>query len=472
MLATRLLAVLDRYRVPVALEEHRLEEGLGRLTGEGGELRWTVGVGGDLRELRLDGVTLFARPLGDEAAAQLLGRGWEPAEPLSLPDGTRVASVWRSTSGVFLPFDPDEAISALLREDYVSAGDRRVGWSRATALRRLYYAVRPLLPRSTQMALRRRYARVQERASFPGWPQETALHELEALVLALAERAAGAPLPWLAPWPDDRGWAVVLTHDVERARGYAHIGPVLDVERKAGVRSAWYFVPERDYAVDDACLRDLRDGGFEIALHGLRHDGRDLAERTFDMRLPAMRAYAERWGAVGFRSPATQRDWERISRLGLDHDSSWSDVARYEPQCGGSCSILPFFVGQVVELPITLPMDHTLFELLGHQDGSAWTEKAAFLRARGGLALLLTHPDYLLHDRLLGAYERFVGDLAGDASAWHALPREASAWWRARAASALVPDGEGWRVEGPAAERATIRLGAPEPAYAPAGPVA
>ena len=70
------------------------------------------------------------------------------------------------------------------------------------------------------------------------------------------------------------------------------------------------------------------------------------------------------------------------------------------------------------------------------------------------------------------AYERFVGDLAGDASAWHALPREASAWWRARAASSLVRDGEGWRVEGPAAERATIRRGAPEPAYTPAGPVA
>jgi peptidoglycan/xylan/chitin deacetylase (PgdA/CDA1 family) len=323
-----------------------------------------------------------------------------------------------------------------------------------------------------QLALRRRFLRVQERTAFPGWPQETALHDLEAHVLGLAERAAGGPLPWIAPWPGGRQWAVVLTHDVEHAAGLDRIDAVRAVEERTGLRSAWYFVPERDYTVTPERIDSLEHDGHEVALHGLRHDGRDLSEGTFDERLPAMQAYAARWGAIGFRSPATHRDWGRIGRLGLDHDSSWSDVARYEPQAGGSCSVLPFFVGDVVELPITLPMDHTLFELLGQRDASAWLEKCAFLRARGALAVLLTHPDYLLEDDLLAVYERFVAEVAADASAWHALPRDVSRWWRQRAASRLVESGQGWAIEGPAEGRGEVRLGAPEQAYAPGAPVA
>lgn len=291
-------------------------------------------------------------------------------------------------------------------------------------------------------------------------------------MLGLAEQAAGAPLPWIAPWPDGHEWAVVLTHDVEQAPGYARIDAVAEVEERVGLRSAWYLVPERDYTVTAERIDGLQHKGYEVALHGLRHDGRDLSAGTFDERLPAMQEYAARWGAVGFRSPATHRDWGRIGRLGLDHDSSWSDVARYEPQGGGSCSVLPFFVDDVVELPITLPMDHTLFELLDRRDESAWLEKCGLLRSRGGLALLLTHPDYLLDDELLAVYGRFLDVVAADTSAWHALPREVSAWWRARDASHVVGEGEGWRVEGPAGERARIRVGVPSAAYAPGGPVA
>ena len=262
------------------------------------------------------------------------------------------------------------------------------------------------------------------------------------------------------------------THDVEHSSGYARIDAVAEVEERVALRSAWYFVPERDYTVTTERLDRLQQNGYEVALHGLRHDGRDLSAGTFDERLPAMREYAARWGAVGFRSPATHRDWERISRLGLDHDSSWSDVARYEPQGGGSCSVWPFFVGDVVELPITLPMDHTLFELLGRRDESAWLEKCALLRSRGGLALLLTHPDYLLDDELLAVYARFLDVVAADTSSWQALPRDVSGWWRDRASSHVVADGVGWRAEGPAAERAGIRVGVPSAAYAPGGPAA
>ena len=71
-----------------------------------------------------------------------------------------------------------------------------------------------------------------------------------------------------------------------------------------------------------------------------------------------------------------------------------SDTAPYEPQPGGSCTYLPFFNDDLIELPMTLPMDHTLFEILGHTDGSVWQEKAEVLRRRGGMILVLVHPNY------------------------------------------------------------------------------
>jgi hypothetical protein len=179
-----------------------------------------------------------------------------------------------------------------------------------------------------------------------------------------------------------------------------------------------------------------------------------------------MHENAKRWGAVGFRSPATHRTWGLMPLLGFDYDSSYPDTDPFEPQGGGCCSWWPFFNGDLVELPITLPQDHTLFAILRRDDESAWVEKASLLRDRGGMSLLITHPDYMLEPRFTALYGRFLEAFAGDDRMWHALPRDVSAWWRRRAASTVESrDGE-WRVVGPASDEAAVRL--VEPAW-PAG---
>jgi hypothetical protein len=119
--------------------------------------------------------------------------------------------------------------------------------------------------------------------------------------------------------------------------------------------------------------------------------------------------------------------------LGFDYDSSYPDTDPYEPQAGGCCTTVPFFNGDLVELPITVPQDHTVFEILGHEDESLWVEKIEYLRARGRMALMLTHPDYLpAGGSAFRAYERVLARYAGDATAWKALPRDVAAWWRRR----------------------------------------
>jgi hypothetical protein len=109
-----------------------------------------------------------------------------------------------------------------------------------------------------------------------------------------------------------------------------------------------------------------------------------------------------------------------------------------------------------VELPITLVQDHTLFDLLQHRDERLWVEKAELLRERGGMALVLTHSDYVGNTHLVESYRRLLQEFASDSSAWKVLPRDVSAWWRRRSASRLEEVDGDWRVVGPAAHEARV----------------
>jgi hypothetical protein len=452
-------ALLDYFRMPYAVSGNggRLES-IRPLAGERALLwprdgAWSADAP---RHGFLGPIAIFGRLLPDAAARALLGRGWEEWLPILEPGGERVASVWRSEAGsVFLPFDPDDVMRAYWSESYrdvtVGPGSRRA----TVAGRRAYYAARPLLPKRVQLGLRRLFSLVQARTRFPAWPMETSLHDLYDLLLGQLAELAGEPVPVLAPWPEGRAWALVLTHDVETSAGYRDLAGLRGLESEHGYRSSWNFVPLR-YEVDDGLVRELWEDGFEVGVHGLRHDGRDLSSAE---RVSAMRAYAERWGAEGFRSPATHRSWDLMPRLGFGYDSSYPDTDPFEPQPGGCCSWLPFTNDGLVELPITLPQDHTLFEILRHRNEGLWLEKTFALRARGGMALLLTHPDYMGAAGRLQAYGRFLRIFAEDESVWRALPVEVAAWWRRRAASRLERgQNGGWRVVGPAAEEGRVAL--------------
>jgi hypothetical protein len=158
-----------------------------------------------------------------------------------------------------------------------------------------------------------------------------------------------------------------------------------------------------------------------------------------------------------------------MPQLGFDYDSSYPDSDPYEPIAGGCCSWLPFFNERMVELPITLPQDHTLFVILG-RDGSLWRDKAELLRSRGGMALALTHPDYMFGDDRIGAYARLLHHFQDDATAWKPLPCEVSAWWRRRAETSLRLIGGSWRAVGPAENEATVAFVEPDLGRSPPSP--
>jgi hypothetical protein len=265
-------------------------------------------------------------------------------------------------------------------------------------------------------------------------------------------------VPYIGLWPDGRSWAFVLTHDVETAEGYRDIELLRGIERDLRYRSSWNFVGLR-YQVEDAVVRALADEGCEVGVHGLLHDGRDLgSRRLMEKRLPAMRQFAGQWEAVGFRSPSTQRRWGWMPQLGFDYDSSYTDTDPYEPQPGGCCTYLPYFNQAMVELPMTLPQDHTVFCVLEHAEPDVWLSKTQFLRDHQGMVLLVTHPDYARDRRVTDGYRKLLDTFRGDVAVWHALPREVARWWRDRAASTVRHYDGRWSIEGPASSRGRVQF--------------
>jgi hypothetical protein len=407
--------------------------------------------------------TLPGRLLTDPPSESLGGWGgrWHVRQALTDCNGREVAAVWEDSDGnVFLPFDPDEVMRLWWSEQYTRLTSRGAGMLAARALAvRTYYAARPVLPRPLQLTMRRALARRRRDDSPPAWPVETSLHDFYAWYFDVLSEIAGGPVPSIGPWPDGHHWAMVLTHDVETAAGLDDIELLRADERRLGYRSSWNLVGGRYRVPPDVVSRLVQDG-CEVGVHGLKHDGKDLASsRRLHQRLPAMHAWAREWDAVGFRSPATQRSWNLMSRLGFDYDTSYSDTDPYEPQPGGCGSYLPYLIGTVVELPITLPQDHTLYEILHHGDAQTWLTKTGILRERGGMALVLAHPDYARKPAISSAWRELLEAYAFDTSKWQPLPREAAQWWRDRANSHLVatPDGQ-WTVAGPAAGRASLEF--------------
>ncbi len=323
----------------------------------------------------------------------------------------------------------------------------------------LYYTLRPLLPRPLQLLMRRIYARRQAKTAFPAWPIEPILVEKanEDMRERILQSDTGS-IPLINFWPNGAQAAVILTHDVEWEYGAKNIARVRAVEKKYGVVSSWNFVPER-YSFDKSIFHVLQTEGCEIGVHGLYHDGRDFASREiFEERLPKMNAYLKGWKATGFRSPATHRHPDWIPMLNAEYDSSYPDTDPFEPQAGGCCSIFPFFLkNDMVELPITLPQDHTMFEILRVKDIDLWKKKTDWIIENHGLVNIIVHPDYMLTEEALGHYEEFLKYITSFKNLWFALPRDVARWWRDRAASRVVEfDGIDPIIQGPAAEQATV----------------
>ena len=152
-----------------------------------------------------------------------------------------------------------------------------------------------------------------------------------------------------------------------------------------------------------------------------------------------------------------RQDW--LGALDIAYDMSVPNVAHLEPQRGGCCTVMPYFNGHVLELPLTTAQDYTLFHVLGRYSTDLWKDQIERILAQNGLISFIAHPDYLIEPRALEIYTELLEMLAAlrtDRGVWIAPPAEIDQWWRARREMTLVADGASWRVKGPGSERARV----------------
>jgi len=299
-------------------------------------------------------------------------------------------------------------------------------------LKKVYYQIKPFLPRRLQLALRRVRANIKLRTHGDLW--------------SIDEKAATPPKNWPG-WPDGKRFAFVMTHDVETDVGRDRCAELMKIDKEFGIVSSFNFVPER-YVVPKELRDHLASDGFEIGVHDLKHDGKLFRSRAkFFESAKSINRYLKEWKATGFRAGAMHHNLEWMHSLEIEYDASTFDTDPLEPQPDGAGTIFPFLVApnngsgkRYVEMPYTMPQDFTLFGILRQTSIDLWKKKLDWVASNGGMCLLITHPDYMTFDGKprrfdeypVGHYKEFLQYVKDKYTGqyWNATPREVARYYK------------------------------------------
>ena len=294
----------------------------------------------------------------------------------------------------------------------------------------IYYTLRPFIPRIAQIALRRQIVLFKRKRNSFRWPIDESAYRL--------------PPNW-GGWPKDKKFAFVLIHDVDTLQGVHRCENLMRLEEKLGMRSSFNFVPER-YQNMPSIRKLLVSRGFEIGVHGLKHDGKLFrSKRIFMKRAKRINQYLRDWKTSGFSSPSMHHNLAWMPMLDIKHATSTFDTDPFEPCPEGVRTIFPFWVkgndlnDGYVELPYTLPQDFTLFILMQDSDIRIWKRKLDWIVENNGMALLNTHPDYMkfnggncqLDQYPVARYEELLNYVKDnyEGQYWQALPEQIAVFW-------------------------------------------
>jgi hypothetical protein len=267
-------------------------------------------------------------------------------------------------------------------------------------------------------------------------------------------------IPFIWFWPEGKSSCAIMTHDVETAAGLEWTSQLMDMNDSFHIKSSFQIIPAARYVASREILLAIKDRGFEVNVHDLKHDGHLFdSYKEFQVAASQINEFAARFGSKGFRAGALYRNQEWFDAFRFSYDMSVPNVGHLDPQPGGCCTVMPYFVGNVLELPVTTIQDYSLFNVLGTYSQDLWTEQINQIMQQHGLISFIVHPDYLDTPDARAAYTTLLQKLStlrAEAALWIALPGEVDDWWRQRSQMALVPDEDGWKIEGDGAERARV----------------
>lgn len=233
-----------------------------------------------------------------------------------------------------------------------------------------------------------------------------------ARVWPIDESAGKTPIGWPG-WPENKKFAFILMHDVDTQAGHDKCIDLMKVEEKLGFRSTFNFVAEK-YRISSSLLTELKQRGFGIGVHGLKHDGKLFSSRqVFQQRATIINRYLNEWDTKGFSSPSMHRNLNWMSELNIEYGTSTFDTDPFEPQPQGIKTIFPFRVESncgskgYFELPYTLAQDFTLYILMKERNANLWRKKLHWIAKNDGMALLNTHPDYMCFNGMKPGREEY-----------------------------------------------------------------
>lgn len=363
---------------------------------------------------------------------------------------------------VYLPFDFTEVIENLRQERYRQKMILpRTRFAASAPARRLYYLFRDYLPDAVRRQLQRAYLRDWKELPFPAWPVDFTVETLhEEFLKLLMESRDSKKVPFIWFWPDGAPNCLIMTHDVETSAGRDFTSQLMDLDDAYGIKASYQVVPEERYQVSAEYLQQIRTRGCELNVHDLNHDGQLYQGRKkFLQRARKINEYVKKFEARGFRAGIMYRNLDWYDAYEFSYDMSMPNVAHLEPQRGGCCTVFPYFVGKILEIPLTTSQDYSLFQILNDYSIDLWKKQLDLIRKRSGLMSLITHPDYLISSRARRVYRsllEYLRQTVDQDKIWMALPTEIDHWWRARSQMELVQKSSHWEIEGPDCHRARI----------------
>jgi len=305
-----------------------------------------------------------------------------------------------------------------------------------------------------------------------------------------AFESAGTPLVRKWPWKGGAPYAVALSHDVDlpikwrlrtalsyavRRRDFGGMvarlrrrpdpwwtyDTILDMERRAGVRSTFFLAAggrhrlDPTYQIEDRRMRalpqELRRLGWEVGLHGsylaseepgrLREEKRRL-EECVKMEVDVYRQHYLRFPSAllaGLREAGFRYD----SSLGTSHSAGYlSGVST------------PHSLEGIWELPLSLmdgcidPARHPMFE----SDQSRQETVSALLSsalAGSGLVVVDWHQNYFDEDEFPGFQGLYAQILSQSREAHRGGVRDLASWWEVRHSARFVRQKDGgWLLTG------------------------
>lgn len=298
-------------------------------------------------------------------------------------------------------------------------------------LNKIFYNIKPIVPRRLQIFVRRRMILYKKQQYSDLWP---------------IDPAAGKPPKGWQGWPDNKKFAVVLSHDVDTQKGHDKCYQLMEIEENLSFRSSFNIVPEK-YEVSKTLIENLKVRGFEVGVHGLNHDGKLFSSKSiFEERANRINDYLHEWGSIGFTSPSMHHNLNWMHSLNINHSTSTFDTDPFEPQPDGVGTIFPFWVQNssiikgYVELPYTLPQDFTLFILMKEKNNNIWKNKLDWIVENGGMVLFNSHPDYMNFSKPKNGNEEYAVELYikfleyiknnYKDQYWHALPKDIARFWK------------------------------------------